>query len=77
MQQRAETAEGLLERERGMHRRELRRRAKELADMQEDLVQVMLPFFAEAYCLLIYSWLYASSIRADSATDAHSSHLAQ
>ncbi len=40
MQQRAETAEGVVERERGLHRRELRRRAKELADMQEDLVQV-------------------------------------
>ena len=40
MQQRAEAAEGVLERERGLHRRELRRRAKELADMQEDLVQV-------------------------------------
>ena len=43
MQQRAETAEGVLEQERGLHRRELRRRAKELADMQEDLVQVTLP----------------------------------
>lgn len=40
MQQRAEAAEGGVERERGLHRRELRRRAKELADMQEDLVQV-------------------------------------
>ena len=40
MQQRAEAAEGVLERERGVHRRELRRRAKELADMQDDLVQV-------------------------------------
>ena len=40
MQQRAEAAEGVVERERGLHRRELRRRAKELADMQEDLVQV-------------------------------------
>lgn len=40
MQQRAEAAEELLERERGVHRRELRRRAKELADMQDDLVQV-------------------------------------
>ena len=43
MQQRAETAEGVLEGERGLHRRELRRAAKELADMQEDLVQVILP----------------------------------
>lgn len=43
MQQRAETAEGALERERGLHRRELRRRAKEMADMQEDLVQVTSP----------------------------------
>ncbi len=43
MQQRAETAEGVLERERGVHRRELRRRAKELADMQDDLVQVTPP----------------------------------
>lgn len=77
MQQRAATAEGLLERERGLHRRELRRRAKELADMQEDLVQVILPLSAEAYCFLIYSQLYASSIHSGSETDAHSSHLAQ
>ena len=40
MQQRAEAAEITVERERGLHRRELRRRAKELADMQEELVQV-------------------------------------
>ena len=53
MQQRAETAEAGLERERGLHRRELRRRAKELADMQEDLVQVMSTILAEAYHLLI------------------------
>lgn len=46
VQQRAEAAEGGLERERGVHRRELRRRAKELADMQEDLVQVNLSLFA-------------------------------
>lgn len=52
MQQRAETAEGALERERGLHRRELRRRAKELADMQEDLVQVTLPLPLHAPYLL-------------------------
>ena len=40
MQQRAETAEAAVQKEGGLHRRELRRRAKELADMQEDLVQV-------------------------------------
>lgn len=40
MQQRGEALEGTVERERGLHRRELRRRAKELADMQEELVQV-------------------------------------
>ncbi|KAL0028388.1 hypothetical protein WJX77_003508 [Trebouxia sp. C0004] len=39
MQQRGEAAEGVLERERGVHRRELRRRAKQLADIQDDLVQ--------------------------------------
>ena len=53
MQQRAETAEGVLERERGLHRRELRRRAKELADMQEDLVQVTLPLPLHAPYLLV------------------------
>ena len=53
MQQRAEIAEGGLERERGLHRRELRRRAKELADMQEDLVQVTSTILAEPYHLLI------------------------
>ena len=58
MQQRAETAEGALERERGLHRRELRRRAKELADMQEDLVQVILPLLLHAP-YLIYLWLLA------------------
>ena len=42
MQQRAEAADSALARDRGLHRRELRRRAKELADMQEDLVQVIL-----------------------------------
>lgn len=53
MQQRAETAEGALERERGLHRRELRRRAKELADMQEDLVQVILPFACSLHDLFV------------------------
>ena len=57
MQQRAETAEGALERERGLHRRELRRRAKELADMQEDLVQVILRFA----CSLHDLWQLAHS----------------
>ena len=40
MQKRAEAAEAELERERSLHRRELRRRAKELADMQKDLAEV-------------------------------------
>ena len=58
MQRRAETAEGALERERGLHRRELRRRAKELADMQEDLVQVILPLLLHA-AYLVHVWLLA------------------
>ena len=58
MQQRAETAEGALERERGLQRRELRRRAKELADMQEDLVEVILPQLLHAAYLICYgNWL--------------------
>ncbi len=52
MQQRAEAAEGVLERERGVHRRELRRRAKEVADMQDDLVQVtsLCSLWLHAHC---------------------------
>ena len=40
LQQRAEAAEAELARERSVHRRELRRRAKELADAHQDLLQV-------------------------------------
>lgn len=40
LQKRAESAEAELERDRGLHRRELRRRAKELTDIQKDLSQV-------------------------------------
>lgn len=40
MQKRAEASEAEVERERGLHRRELRRRAKELTDIQKDLAQV-------------------------------------
>eukprot|EP00891_Asterochloris_glomerata_P001148 jgi/Astpho2/1148/fgenesh1_pg.00021_%23_10_t len=39
LQQRAEAAEAELARERSMHRRELRRRAKELADAHQELLQ--------------------------------------
>ena len=62
MQQRAETAEGALERERGLHRRELRRRAKELADMQEDLVQVIYPLLMRA-AYLVFLWPLAHRSR--------------
>ena len=41
LQQRAEAAEAELARERSVHRRELRRRAKELADAHQDLLQVL------------------------------------
>lgn len=41
LQQRAEAAEAELARERSMHRRELRRRAKELADAHQELLQVV------------------------------------
>ena len=40
MQKRAEASEAELENERGLHRRELRRRAKELTDIQKELSQV-------------------------------------
>ena len=47
MQKRAEASEAELERERGLHRRELRRRAKELTDIQKELSQV---------CSQCHSW---------------------
>lgn len=40
MRNRAEASEAELERERGLHRRELRRRAKELSDIHKELSEV-------------------------------------